>query len=52
MLKDGFCEKATQLRMVTYRLEEEYHYSRNNFMSWIGVMVPILLSLAFVILRL
>ncbi|XP_050770653.1 guanylate-binding protein 1-like [Gymnogyps californianus] len=52
LLKDGFCEKATQLRMVTYRLEEEYHYSRNNFMSWIGVMVPILLSLAFAILRL
>ena len=51
MLKDGFWEKATQLRMATYRLEQEYQYSRTKFMSWMGV-IPILLSLVFVILRL
>ena len=52
MLEDGFCEKATQLRMVTYRLEQEYHCSRSKSMSWIGVMISILLSVVFVILRL
>ena len=51
MLEDGFCEKATQLRMATYRLEQEYQYSRSKFVSWMGV-IPTLLSLVFTILRL
>ncbi|KAM9610376.1 guanylate-binding protein 1-like isoform 2-T3 [Morphnus guianensis] len=51
LLKDGFCDKAIHLRMVTSRLEQEYGSTRSRLTTWINIMVSVLLGLVFVIFR-
>ncbi|XP_010569529.1 PREDICTED: interferon-induced guanylate-binding protein 1-like [Haliaeetus leucocephalus] len=51
LLKDGFCDKATHLHMVTSRLQQEYGSTRRELPMWINIMVSILLGLVFVVFR-
>lgn len=51
LLKDGFCDKATHLRMVTSRLQQEYGSTRSELPTWINIMVLILFGLVSVLFR-
>uniref|UniRef100_A0A8B9MDV8 Guanylate binding protein family member 6 n=1 Tax=Accipiter nisus TaxID=211598 RepID=A0A8B9MDV8_9AVES len=51
LLKDGFHDKATHLRMVTSRLQQEYGNNRSELPTRISIMISILLGLAIVVLR-
>ncbi|XP_074710681.1 guanylate-binding protein 7-like isoform X5 [Strix uralensis] len=52
LLRDGLHDKAVHLREVTYRLEEESSHITDEIMVWMRILIPILLGLAFVVLRL
>ncbi|KAM6229519.1 guanylate-binding protein 1 [Spheniscus humboldti] len=51
LFKDGFHEKAKHMYTVSSSLEQEYCNTRKNFTNWINIIIPIMLGLAFVILR-
>ncbi|XP_064296537.1 guanylate-binding protein 1-like isoform X1 [Phalacrocorax carbo] len=52
LLQDGFHERAIRQRTVIHTLQEECHSTTSRILHWVQVLVPVVLGLAFVVLRL